>query len=240
MNLVKLLSVGQSLKSGKTIFGKYKLTQQSLLPKFGSTVRPAQSDTFVAPNEMAQVSREIASSIVVSEEAKWIAPATTELKPSITPPTIAFEQTQKIPTGKILRRREEAVPRTPKISLAIRLGTNLAHKITFLKKRLWPARSRRKPFVTPIQTEWSLEKVTVMRNDLSEADLEVISPKATDVLQSRKANLPVLNSVQDSGRSWIKKTAGLFNSDSPFESAVADLKQGTIQVEKHAELTGRV
>ena len=43
MNLMKLLKVGKSLKEGKTVLGKYKLTQQSLLAKFASTTRPSRS-----------------------------------------------------------------------------------------------------------------------------------------------------------------------------------------------------
>ena len=241
MKLVKLLSVGRSLKSGQTILGKYKLTQGSLLPKFGATFRPVSPDTFAAPTETAPARHEATSPVVLVEEAKPIVAAPAEAM-AILPTPVRWQQTQKIPAGQILTRVEEVAPGAPRISLAVQVWAKFTDKIFALKQRLAPARSRRKPFSTSVQTEWSLEKVTVMRNDLSEADLEVISPKASAVLQNHKVNLPELNSVKHAGRSWIKKTAGLFKSGSPFESTAAESRQETapVQAEKHSELADRV
>ncbi len=243
MKLVKLLSVGQSLKSGKTILGKYKLTQQSLLPKFAATFRPISADIFAAPADSAKVNHETVPPAAVSEEIKTVAPAASAVEPSVVPAKIAFDQTQKIAVGQILRRAEEVAPRPAEISLAVRIGSSLAHKISSLKSRLFPARSKRKPFATPVQTEWSLEKVTVVRNDLNEADLEVVSPKpkVTPVLQNHKPSLPDLGTVKNSGRRWIKKTTGLFKSNSPFEPAAESQPDvAPVEAEKQPDLAERI
>ena len=94
MNLVKLLKVGRSLNGGKSLFGKYKMAQQTL-PRFASTVRPTRSAPAL---ESLLEKAKSASPAAVAQEAAQPAFVTSVL-----------DKTQKIPAGKILRRMDAPV-----------------------------------------------------------------------------------------------------------------------------------
>ena len=88
---------------------------------------------------------------------------------------------------------------------------------------MFPVRSKKKSGLAPVQTEWSLEKVTVVRNDLSEADLEIVTPKKAPAnVESSKPNLPDLSHLKSNGMKLIKKTTRLFKTSSPFEASAME------------------
>ena len=226
MNLMKLLTVGQSLKKGP-VLGKYKL-QQILLPKFGSTVRPSKS----AQSTEAQAASVEPTSLIKEAVAPVAsAPAASicsvEIKTQSESAPRAMDKTQKIPSGKILRRIEEPATTPPGPGFVVRLMSRcmalLQKQTSLLKKKMFPVRSKKKSSSAPVQTEWSLEKVTVIRNDLSEADLEIIAPKkAPATVETRKPNLPDLGHLKSSGMELIKKTTRLFKTSSPFEASAME------------------
>lgn len=223
MNLVKLLKIGRSLNGGKTLFGKYKMAQQTL-PRFASTVRPSGSAP--ALESLLEKAKMAASLEVV----KTIPQAQPEAKgPALI--ISVLDKTQKIPAGKVLRRMEEPVLKKEKITLLSRIE----NKFSGLKKKLSPIRSRRKSGSTPIQTEWALGGVTVARNDLSEADLEVVAPK-----QTRKPQLIELSKIKTSGSQWIKKTTRLFKADSPFATSSNEKSFEAESKVESPELAGKI
>ena len=219
MNLMKLLTVGQSLKKGP-VLGKYKV-QQILLPKFGSTVRPSKS-ALTAEKQVStgNIAASVPATPICSVEAG---------SQNVSAPR-DMDKTQKIPAGKILRRVEEFVesPRGPGFVAQLR-----ARCLAFLQKQI--SSLKKKSGLAPVQTEWSLEKVTVIRNDLNDADLEIVAPKTPSNGDTCKPNLPDLNRVKNSGKEWIKKTTRLFKTSSPFEVSAMEKEAET----SHAEFAGR-
>lgn len=200
MKLIKLLTVGRSLKGAGPVSGHYKV-QQVLLPKFSSSVRPSKAATEKMEERLPTLHAAIAS--------HSLPPA--ELQNDSSPE--AMEKTQKIPAGKVLTRE----PETPeKISEKPKFFSRLAMKVAALKKRLFPPRSKKKASSIPLQAELSLEKVSIVRNDLSDADLEIVTRKAAAKNHARKSHLPDLGRVGSSGVAWVRKTTRLFKATSPF------------------------
>jgi hypothetical protein len=232
MNLTRLLAFGRSLKGAKAVPGKYKL-QQSMLPKFASTVRP--STTVVSTEDLKSESEpqlslaESASSMPVAD-AKPVLKTQTELKPKVEP-VRSMEKTQQIPTGKVLRRVEqEPAPTQKRFDFLAMVQTKMAT----LKKVLFPVRSRKKAGAALVQTEWSLEKVTVVRNDLSDSDIEIVAPKPQARVEPHKQTMPDLSRVKYTGKKWIKKTTSLFKTTSPF-SPSDEAKKGEAEQEELVE-----
>jgi hypothetical protein len=219
MNLMKLLTVGRSLNGGKPVSGHYKV-QQILLPKFASSVRPSR--TAIAARKMAISQKVEAGPTPVA--ANVGAPA---IERSIDS-SPGMDKTQKIPAGKVLKRTEPK-----KFSLSVRIIALIQKQIAAVKKRLFPVRSKKKSGVIATQAEWNLEKVTVARNDLSEADLEIVTPKGLAAAPSQKVHFPDLGRVKDSGRAWIKMTSRWFKPRSPF--AVAAEEQAEVAQPENAD-----
>jgi hypothetical protein len=211
MNLMKLLSVGQSLDGKKSALGKYKLLRQTSLPKFGSTVRP--SKTAMPVSQPATEVPETPVMIEVVAPELPIIEKTIVAEPKREIASAKLEKTQKIPAGTVLKRGEEPVALLKGPSLA----TRIKNKIAALKKVWFPPRSRKKTGAAPVQTEWALEKICVARNDLNDADLEIVAPKAPALARNPKPNFANLIPSKNTGRAWIKMTARLFKTSSPFE-----------------------
>ena len=235
---MKLLTVGQSLQEGKTVLGKYKLTQQNL-PKFASTVRHSSSTPAVetVPEKLRTAVVKVAP-VAATEITKPICSAQPEMPiPTETAPS-ALEKTQKIPAGKTLRRVEEACSTRTEISFANRMG----QKIAAFKKKLFPVRSKKKPGAAPVQTEWALEKIRVARNDLSEADLVVVAPKRTAPIQKTKPSRVDSGEAKNPARKWTKMTARLFKTSSPFAKSGTAESDAPAQskVAKRSELVGQI
>src|ERR1019366_622798 len=64
----------------------------------------------------------------------------------------------------------------------------------------------------PVQGELSLDKIKVMRNDLSDADLEVISGRAPTAPASTEPALQTVKEVGVAESRWKGATAGLFGA----------------------------
>jgi hypothetical protein len=62
---------------------------------------------------------------------------------------------------------------------------------------------------TPVQSELSLDKVQVVRNDLSDADFEVVTAKMPVGSQSEPSAL-LQHEVRSSGNTWDRVTARIF------------------------------
>jgi hypothetical protein len=61
----------------------------------------------------------------------------------------------------------------------------------------------------PVQIEWALDKVTVVRNDLSDADLEVVTVQAGDVPPAKPVGW--LGKREFAGEAWSRLTARLMS-----------------------------
>ena len=156
MSLMRLLAAGSSLRGIKDRRSPYKMTQQHLLPKFG----PKEGDPVPLSADPRPTLRSIPSSAA-------------DRLPVAEPPG----ETIGSPTNMNLNR--------PEVHTSV--ASPDAGEKPKMRRAFWPWMRRRNPFQPkqalkqgsgPVQGELMLERVKVVRNDLHEADLELVSPIA--------------------------------------------------------------
>lgn len=151
MSLLRLLSTGKSLVGLTDNPHRYRLTQQRLLPCFGSKKNPFRSRIVPSAEKVAEP---------VSQ------PASQEQLP---PAQSAEAGAQAALTGT-------AAPAQARPSGLVSRGAGLLSGL--FAKRAEPGRCVADPKAKPlVQGELSLERVKVVRNDLSDSDLEVVEAK---------------------------------------------------------------
>jgi hypothetical protein len=171
MSLLRLLTTGKSLVGLKNLESRYRLTTQRLLPQFGPTrnpfrsngkSEPAQTEALVPGND---VGRDPSAEVRLSADACGAARST----------PLRGEQDRAVSTSVGGGRFTEAL-RTRAAALLGGYQAKLSGMIRRVRvKAAKPAIPRfTKP---PVQGELSLDKIRVMRNDLSDADLEVIATR---------------------------------------------------------------
>jgi len=157
MSLVRLLTTGKSLVGGEEATSRYRLPRQNWLPKFGSVKNPFASTVTADP---ARVSGQTPASDAAQTPA----------------PSAALKKTQRLPRHQLPARVASdggAVSRGA--GSAKYAGKWLSALNPFSSKggaKSKPAAGARSAL--PVQGELSLDKVKVVRNDLHDADLEVV------------------------------------------------------------------
>lgn len=147
MNPLSLLNKGQTINGFKGRTVTYKLPNRSYVPNFSNT-KLAPPTTTHEP-QMSQAPREITQPTFF-DIPKPAAPA---------PPSA--------PTPKPPAAPSAPATREPVWNQLVAVGRELFKK--------WADGRKTSPFQRPtVQTELALEKITVVRNDLSEDDVEVI------------------------------------------------------------------
>jgi len=184
MKLGTLLAAGRSLALGRRGQSPYRANKQFYLPKFGSPKNPFasanQSDGATPPEEAAAA-------------------------PVKTPITVVAAKTQKLPTFSPAPRA--ANHQTATVARPARPLTKPGRPMKWMS-RLNPfvsssafTAARVKNTTPPVQVELSLDSVKVLRNDLSDVDIEVVP------LKSRPAG-----GAELAGREPEKKTWGLLGT----------------------------
>jgi len=200
MGLAQLLSVGRSLKGAKDEPNKYKLLSQGTLPKFAPSKRPISLAPAVTIKKTVR-RVETGSLFEAFRATKESAPRrpVTKINPQAPlveskPPGVAAPVPSRVPGP---------------VPVLAPVGGGMFFKKE--KVRWWQRfffwRSKSTVF-NPVQTEMNLEKVRVMRNDLSDADLDVVA-----VARAARKSLkqPVAEKVAPSkvlsGEAWSRLTA---------------------------------
>jgi hypothetical protein len=214
MNPLCLLTKGRTFKDMAPRLGAYKLLASSTIPKYAAGKRLPVRPSYSAP-EPAQKS--LFEQPPAPVQATMIEPPKSVVPPVI-PPVVPDEPLQPVvsnsPFAPGAKTSEKACARgTWKRITSFCRG--LIQRFIFGRKR----RSSRGP---TIQAELALEKVTVMRNDLNEDDLEV-------VLVERKVGtgekpLARVSKMEVTTEVWLKLMAPFRKKNS--ESA-SDPKAGT-------------
>jgi hypothetical protein len=147
MGLMQLLAAGRSLGKIADQPSRYKMVQQGLLPRFGSVK---------APEERAPGVGAVGNQVI----------AKTELKQS----SLGFVTTandRKKMNAVQSKSQEVTIPKTAVPRTAFPLGRWTLFKNPFSK-------SKPKTTEAGLQSELSLDMVKPVRNDLSDADLELV------------------------------------------------------------------
>jgi hypothetical protein len=197
MSLMKLLSVSRSFVNGGGLQGRYKMVQQGMLPKFDAA-KPFASSVTPATGEPEPAG--------MSEQTFG------------EPRDDLFEEQPSAPAGG--RGRETlAVGAAPMSSMGT--GSPLAGRVTAVKRGgvPWWRRvfGRRNPFakgdgrgrggVRAAQGELALDRVRVLRNDLRDADFEVLYPAATPEAAGRERRWRRFPGVGKAGAAWNRLTS---------------------------------
>jgi len=187
MSLMQLLAVGSSIRTIKDEPSRYKMRQQHPLPKFG---RAARSETKMPDAVEAQ------SRPVVEEQRAPV---------SQPEPQVKKNEMNALHTPPPAPSR--AAMNTTPLSSAFPLG-----RWTRLRKNPFGPRPHRQSVTPPVQGELHLDLVKPVRNDLSDADLEVVearepAPAAQESAEGR--------SIDESHRFlWSRLTARIFRAGS--------------------------
>lgn len=176
MGLMQLLTVGRSLGRISDEPSRYRMAQQSLLPKFGSVN---------VPEERARGLSEKTNPVIAKMEVKTpeIATATNDRK----------NMNAVQPSSQVTPAPNAAVPRP-----AFPRGRWSLFKNPFSKTPRPTATS------APVQSELSLDAVKPVRNDLRDADLDLAptAPRPAEVAASEIAG--ALEPVASDGAAWNK------------------------------------
>jgi hypothetical protein len=94
-------------------------------------------------------------------------------------------------------------PQTPRVFMDSEKNESWVAKL----KGLFPW-GRKKSLARPVQTEWSLDRVTVVRNDLSDSDFDIVVTRVTDEMEGRRNKAKRLV-----GRAWKKVEVAVANPE---------------------------
>ena len=194
MSLLKLLSVGRSFAGAVHEPGRYKMSSEYRLPQFGSSNSDGRSDC--SATQGAPEAKPVAAYPLNFFER--LLDRFCQRRPTQTPfearGSGTFHTPEKVRSETFQRR-----PRAP-LSSKPRLGALLGRAPSR------PAEQRLQ------QIELELDQVRVVRNDLSEADLQVVA--RTGATRSRSAakedSQPASPPAADSRLTWNRMTARLF------------------------------
>lgn len=179
MSLGRLLTSGKSLVGLHNTEGRYEMRSKNLLPKFGSNKNPFL--TAKPQSLQSEFSRKLPAA----------------------PPTLTHAEVEAAKL-KETKRLPELIANKPEVQTVTR--PTMKMKVWSWIKKLKPfnplawlaarrlAKSAAQPVgKAPVQAELSLEKIKVVRNDLSEADLEVVPVK---ISVKPKSEPPVQSSAK--------------------------------------------
>jgi hypothetical protein len=175
MNPLSLLTKGRTLKGGKDRAGAYKLPKEGAIPVFA----PTKSHT---------------SSFAAAKEDRAVAPAKAgaPLEQKISQSTLFTQSAQQPPAHAPARDFTRAPAQAPKPVAHFPSPPGLWDRLSGPVRR-WVANRKASPFQGPtVQTELALDKVLVVRNDLSEDDLEVVA-----IGKSKKVKSPPQRAQND-------------------------------------------
>ena len=178
MKLGTLLAAGKSLALRRRGETPYRANKQFYLPKFGSPKNP-----FVSANQPGEA---------ISSDTAAAAPVKTPL-------TVVAAKTQKLPTfapaPRAANRKPDTVQKPENPDRKPRRATNWIGRLNpFVSASTFTAGGRSAK--TPVQAELSLDAVKVLRNDLSDVDIEVVP------LKSRPADRAQTPEPEPEKKSW--------------------------------------
>lgn len=200
MNPVDLLAVTESLVETKDTAGRYRLPKRSPLPKFGSPKNP-----FAArPSEEVRQPDSAPKPVAPPTPASAVTPPPMAPAPRSGRRNLVARGAALLATASAKARRSGAALLDSTVRPVRRLGNwfgRIARKAAPLR-RLSP----------PVQAELSLENVKVVRNDLRDSDLEVVSLRSAT---SRKVSAIVEPTpVQPAGgKPWTRLTGRLWHPE---------------------------
>jgi hypothetical protein len=178
MSLLRLLATGKSLVGMPDTNSRYRMRTQNLLPKFGSAKNPfaPPPPNVEAPGGTATPSPEKLQTGSLFEPASQEAAKPAAIKEPKTPSRrpIATAAATIAPTKVEARPAASVAPVVPPAKPGRLAGwVKKLNPLSLLPPGRGDAR-RGRPTRKAVQTELTLEKVRVVRNDLSDMDFDIV------------------------------------------------------------------
>ena len=228
MSLLRLLAAGSSLMGIRDRPSPYKMTQQNLLPRFGQekpgeigpvTAPDAPPTPEAVPDRPKPGGRTTLPAWRVARDSQPREYPTPTAEAPVSEPVeraqahVAESITQKDgPLAAKAKRtdeggdeggRQRCVPSVGKAKRTV----GLFQRLGLMKNPFQPKAAARKT-VEPVQGELRLEAVRVVRNDLSETDLEIVpADKAADEIVAAPPVNPEVSRL-----AWRRVAARLFGA----------------------------
>jgi hypothetical protein len=215
MSLLRLLATGKSLIGLEGSQNRYQVSRQKLLPSFATkknpfrgTIRPeAQPGALVTtPSRTGNASPIPAASLSAVSDA----PATVSQPAAALPPEVARKDVQVASPPRqspLPLNRNSAAPPSGNGKFSSRLNALFPWRHVKAANSL--VREQPKSLV---QAELSLESVRVVRNDLSDCDLELVRPQPPQPLPRAASAGRKPQSSLVSGTAWSRVTGRLFGA----------------------------
>lgn len=240
MSLLRLLRAGKSLIGSRESASRYRLLNGPALPKFGSDKNPFREPSRTraenAPAESVVTASTLPDTPVTPELPKVAenqdAPGETPtLKAAECKPAVANVRKEKRPMAEHTIAETDAKPEASggassvsngnvqKPVGVVAAGAKAAVRVLRLNSKLNPlfgwARPKGGARALPrtdalIQGELSLDRVKVVRNDLSDSDLEIVPAKKPSPAPTPVPELAA--TVSSSPRAWERVTSRLFGA----------------------------
>lgn len=189
MSLVRLLTAGKSLIGLKESENRYRLTSQRLLPKFESKKNPfgagAPGQAEAAPDQSPQAQPAVAPDVQRDSDA-----------PVNAAPSGVSEPERLPETGGLWSRS------------ASWCAARLRSLFVFRRALSAPASAQRQQSKRLFQAELLLQSVKVMRNDLSDSDVEIVTCKKSAAPKMKTAAAETQS--QSAPGAWNKVAGTLF------------------------------
>lgn len=201
MSLLRLLTTGKSLVGLKDNGNRYSVARGGLLPRFGSKKNPFRAST--RPDSVGESSPGCASAEGAPDQlAENPDDKSNGSDRSHTTPPASSNSTQQAP-GNALSRPKPADTTSKGLFGWTALMAWMRPKS--LKKSI--------PIFTKpmVQGEFSLEAVKVVRNDLSDSDLEIVPAKAPMPVAPPPVR-PPLETAAPAGNAWNRLTERVFGA----------------------------
>lgn len=215
MSLLRLLTAGKTLVGLKKLESRYHLPVDRALPKFGpkknpfrATVVPEKADPAEAAGATAQEKAGMVQPATGAQEVKVEAPPHTQ------EPAPQGEENADVPRAEPRNDNRTAEDQAKTLDQPGRRPAGLR---AFL---LWGRAKKAKPFGgragrPMVQGELSLDTVKVVRNDLSESDLEVVRVSRAATPISPPPLAAAAPGPADSEPGWSAAASRLFGVGKP-------------------------
>jgi hypothetical protein len=206
MSLLRLLTAGKSLVGVSGEESRYRLTSQKLLPQFGSARNPFSNRVKAEPAQTEARSPEVCGEDGASVARPGLPDPRGEpvavLQSAVEPRSVSAKFVVRNLAGALWLRMASVLSgwRAKLFGLLARSGGKAAK----------PAIPRfPKP---PVQGELSLDRIKVVRNDLSDADLELVPAKPPAAPVDTTPALRAVESAEGAKSAWGRVTTRILGA----------------------------
>ncbi len=189
MSLMRLLSAGRSLVGAKDQVSRYRMGSPGLLPKFGSKKNPFSAEKKFGLGKDAEDQRSAeqpSASEMPNRTVAAVSKGASKSQPDKKETVFARARVMLSALGRYAREKVQPVPVVRPVENASqscrpavpanRTGwVEKMKRMTFQRLAASARKTRLRSRKAPVQGELSLDKIKVVRNDLSDTDFEVVT-----------------------------------------------------------------